>query len=146
MKDRLNICRVSGCRCPLQLLQVAAFGTEGNVGAAEPRQQRHAAIGKVLGTAAGEQQRQLEDKVAAGRRSDSESGPLPLIHDGYGTALSNGAAHDDDDPGIGTGLAQLADLIGMAVVEGIVFSYYADQTHDNLLRPRSGRYAGTRVR
>ena len=130
----LRLWCVDGAGCCHERREFGAFRAKGKrLDTAEPLQQTHAAAREVLGTAAGEEEGQFEDELAAAAHGEGRT--LPLVQDRCFAALCEAAAHDRDDGRFiveagADGLADDTELIGVALMEGIVFGDDANDMHE----------------
>ena len=133
MEICLRLWCVDGAGCCHERREFGAFRAKGKrLDTAEPLQQPHAPAREVLGAAAGEEEVQFEDELAAAAHSEVRA--LPLVKDCRLAALRETAAHDHDDGRFiveagADGLADSAELIGVALMEGIVFGDDANDMH-----------------
>ncbi|MBR2057785.1 MAG: rhomboid family intramembrane serine protease [Fibrobacter sp.] len=117
---------LSGVGSQPQQGKIAAFAAKGDGVAAKGIQQGYPTGGKALGRGAGPGKGQLHHQVGA--RKESHFGTQLLGADRRRTPLQKVAPHCHGDVAIALP-AQLGKLVGMAVVEGIVFGNYTGNFH-----------------
>ena len=129
VERRLRLWRVDGARGLHERCKVRILRAESErVDAAEPLQQAHAAAREVLRTAAGKEERQLQDKLTAAAHRKIRA--APLVKDGRLPALREAAAHHRDDGRlVMEALADGPELVGVALMKRIVFGDDANDMH-----------------